>query len=297
MSTSSDKMRTGHVAMLDALGWKGIWKRHAPEHVLAAAEDIRRFITENMQLSAATFDKPSAETIAMLRNKYTLPDAPAEAQEEIDRTLQEIASTRLMHAEMLFLSDTVVIGMSSRLIRDGKAALPATTWLSHLIARLTRMCATGQVPLAFRGAIAKGQFVTDQNLLLGPAIDSAAEIMNTADASLVWFHPAISDDELAVDFGTVFRYRVPLHGGRTVNAWVVNPFYGTLDAPEADAIHTGILSAFGDETRLEVTIKRQNTEAFLDAAREQWSTVSSTPFWQGIAESRRLALSTAPTDG
>jgi hypothetical protein len=126
--------------------------------------------------------------------------------------------------------------------------------------------------LAFRGSIAVGQFLMDDNFILGPAVDDAAEHVNLAEGAFVWMTPsARAHEEAQVDSLVNIlsaNWPVPLKGGSTYRTRVVLPF--TTEG-EVEAIEQGVQMILATFTtgKIAIEIKRQNTEDFLVSAVER----------------------------
>lgn len=246
-SSTDDQWRDGYVAMIDVLGWKGIWNRHKHAgEILSAARAIKQ--------SAARMDVIPSRKFGD-RDPY-------------------------MFATSVFLSDTLVVGVSptgspfpfgdNETDREARLVGAMCNWICQSVAWAMNTGAEQKPALLFRGAVAKGRFIIDENLILGPAIDEASALMSLATAAIVWFAP----NSFVPDDWNCFHaipYSIPLHGGQTVHARAVNPFQATAPTGNIDdtaELEASILSAFGQKLPLDVEIKKQNTAAFLTFARQ-----------------------------
>lgn len=251
-------MRRGAVVFMDALGFKGIWRRQNHRDVL---DKLRR-----------------------------LREAAGRAKNEAvkDRRIV-VAETK---RSLATFSDTVFFGCSARSVPDAERAAgdtppPVSTDPAVAFAGLAVTCAVAAhiiaeaarepVPLAFRGAIAFGEYSAEDEFVIGPAVDEAAAAHEAADAAIVWlcpsavevlegFNPAASVTKLC-DLSTQFLIRdcdVPLKQGRCYRTAVVNPF-AALEARDIEATLGRIISTFSSPNSydVEVAVKRQNTERFL----------------------------------
>jgi len=230
------EMQSGHVAMIDVLGWKGIWSRNPVESVLASVRAVRQAAAEMEQIAAMHSDP-------------------------------------LFQLRALFLSDTVVLttnplptykALHSRLRQAGREQL------SWLVADVIRKGALLELPLTFRGAIADGEFLVDKYQILGQAVDEAAEAMGLADAAIVWFVSSRVETPPATASSYQLDYDMPLRDGRVVRVQAINPFHCANLEDEVDRIYAGILKPFSESSKLDVVIKKQKTQAFLSVAREKW---------------------------
>jgi hypothetical protein len=229
-------MRPGAVVMMDALGFKGIWKKHQAGIVLDAMQ--------LMKLSA------TVQHASFLERAKAL-GAPPE--------LTPVVTYR-------FLSDTAIIGVQSpegNSIPEHLLIYAAATAASAVMATATSPTFT----LVFRGAITFGEFAVADNFIIGPAIDDAATDQNSAEGGFVWLHPGcqrrvLGEDEPGWPWLT---WTVPMKGGAAYRTRVVTPFMRGFGPGRHDSIRKSIVGFFDDD-RLDVQIKRQNTECFLDAA-------------------------------
>jgi len=90
-----------------------------------------------------------------------------------------------------FISDTIAFGASFYEVKDRSLAeWHCVNILGGFISTFIDEAAHPPVPLAYRGAIAVGQFALDSHFCIGPAVDEAAGAMDLADAALVWLTPA-----------------------------------------------------------------------------------------------------------
>lgn len=239
------QVRDGYVVMMDILGWKGIWRDHTIPKI---QEVINRIRLSTHVHTASTHNYPIMG----------------------------------LGMQSIFLSDTLVIGLWDR-PQYGPAGSShgmhnVRTRLWGVVANIIKDCASSSPGLAFRGAISAGEFLFDENLLLGPAVDAAGSLMNAADGAFVWMPPppepdpeksphALHYSEFTHNF---LEYDIPLCAGGTVRGFALNPFVGAPTKPEMEPIHRGILRTFDrGVTDPRVLRKKQNTEAFLDAVRDR----------------------------
>jgi len=230
-------METGALAMIDALGFKGIWRR--PE----VAGDLQKIITKLERLVATAKDDPSGG----------MP---------CSRTLK-----------IVFLSDTIVIALTL----PGEEPFTSLKLASRSISRLLVESARTSPVLAYRGAMTFGEFEIKDPFIVGPAVDEAAEAMNAPDAAIVMLTdsaaqharlPKSSDTRP----GTVLMpYAVPLKGGSVFHTFAVSPFMMNVPKEDRAGIISNICRTFLGGT--EIAVKRQNTERFLNAAAD-WSPFS-----------------------
>ena len=248
-------MKTGAVALFDALGFRGIWRKHDVDTVLKKLQKLR---------------EGAAHVIASFQQKVEPLYVGTNAKPTLGVTL---------------LSDTVVISATV----DGASDDVINAWSSLLLASYSAsaVMALGgkhQPSLAYRGCVAFGAFEMDQSFIVGPAVDEAAFGEGQAEAAIVWFSPsaeaviqsAISKVGSHAETATPWLpWDVPIKGGGVYRTHAVTPFFSVeIEGPDAcqilspvdtAALRESILSTF-DESRLEVAIKKQHTQRFLDAA-------------------------------
>lgn len=246
-------MKLGAVAILDALGVKGIWKRESPEAILSKLRALRSVVVGDISKAQQAFPK--------------------------------MVGTESMTRHAAFLSDSLVIGVS---VQPGGIGflgpIPPVTGgfpdlvrqdhsLRDLLFTLTRLLnvAVAEPPrLAYRGTIACGAFEFDDVFVLGPAIDEAAELASRADGAFVWFAPSAMEvhrqfaqfHSYMPFFDTLAPpYAVPMKGGEIIATRSLNPF--AEHEPESrEVLLDALLSTFAS-TSDAVRRKRENTESFL----------------------------------
>lgn len=240
----------GSVGVIDALGFKGIWERQEVDDVIASLLEAKKSAVEIVK---------AAEGF------------PASDVFHASGCFPQISS--------MAFSDTVVFSVTVPQVatKDRSATLAGTAGVAAFgLAYIQRAMAQAKVPLVFRGVIATGDCYVDPatQIMLGPAVDEAANLMNQADGAFVW----LSEKTSALDFfrwkGGIWAdlfvsYSVPLKGGQpAVRTKVVNPFFHTSHlAEEFEKMRLGYRAAMNLQ-RADVNLKRQNTEAFIAHVRE-----------------------------
>jgi len=149
----------GAFALIDCLGFKGIWKRYEDEHSILMAK--LRSISKLAEIAA---------------NKAVYPDGITPDNEKFK-------------IQVKLLSDTVAISLCGH----KKATKPASVLLTmHQVVReLMDLFIKDRPHLLLRGCITYGSHVTEKNFLVGPAVDSTAEHMDSAQGSFVWLVDSI----------------------------------------------------------------------------------------------------------
>jgi hypothetical protein len=246
-------MPRGAFVMLDALGFKGIWRR----------DDVK------------------SDPSLVLRKL-----------EEIGETAKEYASDRLVGTtriplrgllsawEVTLLSDTIAAGIflneaqveetakhagENALLALGSVSLSAA---AEFASEVLRIAAT-QPPLALRGAIAWGNFIMRPRCMVGPAVDEAAECAQKAEAAVVWCTPSALQvlERVQAPLGRhpLIRWRVPFKGGQVYDTFVVSPFDRQADTATRAGFWSALEPSF-DRRRLGVEVKRQRTAEFVQHA-------------------------------
>ncbi len=222
-------MQPGAVAIVDALGFKGIWRKHNPDDVIA---QLKRASEKLHQTLVEPFSDPKK--------------GPTLAVE--------------------FLSDTIVIG-SPCTERYGPEPAATLRRIAVVTSALMRVSIKGVVPLTYRGCITAGDYTIDERFILGPAVDEAAAAHEAADAAIVWFSPRAMrawTESKCENEGSLVEWDVPLKTGGIFHTYCVSPFQD--DRASAESIAEAMLGAFDrDSDRIDVLIKKQNTARFLGA--------------------------------
>jgi hypothetical protein len=247
-------MQLGAVAMMDALGFKGIWNREGVK------ENPERVLDRMLELQEQ-WSRTTLETAT-------------EVRKSLDEAGPVEWSPGKVDATMVALSDTVVVGVSVE--HDTPHARSFAVRLAAFVTgKVIQHAVDAEPHLAFRGCIARGAFSMRQNFIMGPAVDEAASAMELANGALVWLAPtanAALDDVPGVP-GLLEKYAVPLKVG-SFRTRVVSPLY-QLDSVERELLRGAILGTFSSDA-LDVQMKKQNTARFLQHA----------AYMQGLRERR-----------
>jgi hypothetical protein len=239
--SDSTELAVAAVAVVDALGFKGIWRNHSPHKVLGTLKALKR----------------SAVDISTWGNSFVHQD---------------------VHVTTALFSDTVV---TTAVAAAGSAASERdlVRHVVRDVLKLTTTGLTTDPPMAYRGCIAFGQVMAENGFFVGPAIDEAAESADSADAAIVWLCPSAKDKLGALVPGEtedidLLAWQVPMKPTGTlathavnVMAWGIYP--GCVESAawdRPDVLRRGALARFHESKDPRVAVKRLNTEAFLDAA-------------------------------
>jgi hypothetical protein len=267
-------MNRGAVAVIDALGFKGIWG-NAAKPSLAVLGTLK---------AIGEAAKADVTKTKLLLDRRRLPDELAMMLKEPD-------------LKAVQLSDTIVIAAGRRprarkpwkrhaeawkekwdfSVEDFESAVDG--YLRLLVARcvcsILRTAALCDPPLIYRGTITVGRFAIDENFLLGPAVDDAAELMDLADGPFVWLAPSarrLKDgitDTLEPKWSDVsVPYDVPLKGGRVFPTRVLNPF-ASSSPDERKHIQAKILGSMNSH-KIDVAVKRGNAWAFFEHMKRKY---------------------------
>lgn len=153
-------MIEGAFALIDCLGFKGIWRQIDATVLLAKLKRIE----------SAVVEKVKGETPAF---KY-LSYGP-------------------VNTHVKLLSDTVAISLQYTPQTDRPVSEPQKDLLVALlcgsISAVLDLFIEGEPALVLRGCITFGNHLCESNFLVGPAVDEAAEAHNLAEGAFVWLLP------------------------------------------------------------------------------------------------------------
>lgn len=241
MSINKTRMQEGAVVFLDALGIKGIWARAEPETVVNSWEEVLDY-----------FD------MSIRKVKDGTKDATGDVCKD---------------CHIAAFSDTVIVTLPCE---DPGRVIPfmAEIIMQPFFAGLLK-------GIYFRGVISIGKFYQSQKLIIGPAIDEAAEWYTRPDWMGVSTAPSASFGiemivEQGVDISNWFvKYNIPTKSGIEENGWAlawpkrVDQAIKRLDQkkPIDHKItnRMGILNAFASRPiSISADSKYKNTLSFFD---------------------------------
>ena len=233
--------------MIDALGFKGIWK------ATTGAADLRVLQTLRTALETATLKRYLLKSL--------IPTNFAE-RFELEPTVH-VSS----------LSDTLVIAAVAPSVEPGQSPDQDLPWglvdlVCQCAAYVMRHAAQADRPLVYRGIVTVGPMLVDDTFLIGPAVDEASELMDLADGAFVWLSPSAAALTPRPYFPNVWstmavEYALPLKQRGALTTTLLSPYVDTGDRAERAKIRQGYEAAMAS-TRVDVAIKRQNTLRFLD---------------------------------
>ena len=240
-------MREGALIMMDALGFKEIWR----------AKEIK--------------ERPEI----LLEQLKALEDA---AQRDLAERIKHPPfgsknQSLFKPLAVRFLSDTVIIALETADAGGGTQSTRAVfslllscVYAGGIMAKAAQLSPIG---LAYRGCVAYGAFAIDGNFIVGPAVDEAARMMDLAQGAFVWLTPKACDLWESLSFEgvvPVMKYDVPLKQGERFSTQVVLPFDVIDTAFRREALASSILGTFDRADGIDVKIKKQHTASFLRAA-------------------------------
>jgi hypothetical protein len=129
-------------------------------------------------------------------------------------------------------SDTIAIGATA----SGTARNPSDGlfWvldaITHAVRRVLLSALVSDPPLIFRGCIAVGELIATPDVLVGEAVDDAAEHFEKADASIIWLTPKANENWVVWNGSQAATapYDVPLNDGTKVSTRALNPLAACL---------------------------------------------------------------------
>jgi hypothetical protein len=150
-------MREGAFALIDCLGFKGIWKRADSSALLHKLEGI----------------------VSSIENQITLK---VQAYEHLKEPIKVNAT---------LLSDSVAISLQYENCFSGSEGYKSyLMWLlcSSTI-KVLDLYLEGEPHLVLRGCVTYGQYESRGNFIVGPAVDDAAENVELSQGAFVWLLP------------------------------------------------------------------------------------------------------------
>lgn len=262
-------MKQGAVAVLDALGFKGIWK---------IADNERKVIKVMKQ-------------VALVANAF---------QRHIAQ-ISDDATGHMAHAFSIRLfSDSVIVSCCSRFKFEKIQGLqPASKgdfeqmfadvmllvslyMVTTVVSNVCGLTSSTDPVLLYRGAVACGSVEAADECFVGPAIDDAASMMDKADGPFVLLCPSarsvlgksVQDLPEKIASSAVFArdrlplildYPVPLKDGRTYVGEILNPLMFAAKPSEQAAAMLRSFDAAMPLT-LDLEIKKRNTAELLSRA-------------------------------
>jgi hypothetical protein len=235
------RMQEGVVVFLDALGVKGIWARADPEIVVSSWEEVLKRLRDSIEKS------PKMGSIG---------DKPEP-----------------LNYNIAAFSDTVILTL--KCTDDPAAHIP-------LVAKIVSDVFFYALikGIYFRGVIAIGKFYQSKTLMIGPAIDEAAEWYTQPEWMGVSAAPSASfglsrlEDQKANVSKWFVKYDIPSKGGpqkaEWALAWPTNTPKGPTTSTSNLTTRGLILDAFANRPiSVAAAQKYKNTLAFFDCVSSQ----------------------------
>jgi hypothetical protein len=266
-------MNYGAIAVLDALGFKGIWNRHEGRRIFSKLQHAKNTAISKLE--------EGNNTAAFLRLADGFQHKTFYSWEA--RFLSDTALFALMPPPELELPPEKAgdiqrwKSMQSYFLL-GDLMYVISTFLSYV------GCTCLQPALSYRGCLAVGEFQIEDEFVIGPAIDEAAELADVADGAFCWLTPRTFAEFQQMHtewqeyasytpgcpsnshFETVGPlYTVPLKNGTSCQSRVVNPLATCRPQHRSEFIRE-LISTFVPTENSAIARKRGNTEDFLEIA-------------------------------
>ncbi len=266
-------MEKGAFAILDCLGFKGIWNRFDPQEILAKLIETDEVVQKACLPISLRF--PSIDENAI------------------------VVDARL-------LSDTLVLSVKFRESNSNieELAHHLVRFMCDLIGKVNNYFIKNKPNLILRGSVTFGEHLIQKNFIIGPAVDKAAEYEKLPNGAFIWLDPTaellykhniswnlaemdreykellhIVDDDCSLEqrkrraslkarLATghlpviIDGYDMPLKDGNRLICSLFNPLYRDSMPINRRKIIDIYEEAMSDE-RIDVIIKRQNTLRFL----------------------------------
>lgn len=225
-------MEKGAIALLDVLGWKGIWLRRGTAALAELDELVHSAKQHALDFTSGT---RGGDTF---RSRYgtLVPD-------------------------VLSISDTIALTVRGEL----NMAIEFASILS--ISILTRAIDRG---FLFRGAISYGDFLSKGNMFIGPAVDEVASSYEQADWIGVHLTPSAElrvDTSTFLDKTIVVQHPLPLKEGKRDGLACGWPFYYQYDLKTPEDRKKALIDALlqiGPQDK-DIGVKTMNTITFYGA--------------------------------
>lgn len=253
----------GAVAVLDALGFKGIWGDEANPDLRAlstlalVSKTVRRYarnLKGTLRNLPAAYSLVPTNTLArcfsdsILIAAWVSGRADWGAVARADPTLDSDTDADDEVAAQLVMRDLL------RCV------------VCRAVARVISTSALAERPLVFRGAVSVGAFRASKSFFIGPAIDEAAELHEKPRGAFVMLAPsaaAIPQKYEMMGIPSIRRYAVPVAGGAPVQTMIVDPF-SECPFEKRNGVAKAIL-AYMEAPDAEVQTKRDNTKRMLES--------------------------------
>lgn len=267
-------MREGAFALIDCLGFRGIWKRG--DH--RTAEELRKYQS------------------LLLRKLLKIAKEVPDLVEAGAQPYRHFSEPVVPHANILSDSVAISVQYNERFPPKGRYK-NYLAWLAceSTIKVLDRF-RKDHPALVLRGCITYGEHISSGNFIVGPAVDDAAAGMDIAQGAFVWLHPTAADKYrrcITTTQATVEKlngtqdpeqillvrdlkralakplvvdpYDMPLKDGMHLRCPVLNPFAFHRTERARQKVKRDYLEAISGN-QLGVLLKHQYTADFLEEA-------------------------------
>lgn len=270
-------MQKGAFALIDCLGFKGIWKKFPdnPSLILKKLDSI-------------------AEKVEKQFDEY------AQRESELKKAVLE---HNQIEYRVGFFSDTVFIGFQRKdqseedtdSQRSNEALLIKS--LCSAVVKILDLFIQGEPNLTMRGCITYGEFSLSQNgnFYVGPAVDMAAEYMNIAEGAFVWLHKSAAKfldfrntssaelnplilsggirrltekENYILNNPEFIKYDMPIKNSNKLKCYVINPLINYSEQVHY-TVRQDIIDTYEkamESDNVQVWLKQQNTLEFLAEA-------------------------------
>lgn len=273
-------MKTGAVAILDILGFKGIWQRHTDVDQLLSRMDA-------MQKRLATTE-PEDDMARLKENTSAMFGSLWDERNWVPPTVKFISDSIFIAASQFLVLDKLNNKVSPEVLRMANlmAHCLAIGRVNYAVRAVIKEGLATEPKFAYRGCIAYGKYSDQSSFIVGPAVDEAASLERLAEGAIVWLAPsakAVVEDSSKMKFKQeivgevlqlftsnewlgVFPTTVPLKEGRQYRTFGIHPF-DNAEQHVTESFVQGLLDTFRsrDDRPLDVSIaiKRENTLDYL----------------------------------
>lgn len=287
-------MQEGAFALIDCLGWKGIWNRKI--------DSTGR----------------SVDPLEVLKKINRIEDRIGQSTKRMTIGLRDSFLEITFRPRSVFLSDTVAVSVpiikhkSKELTQEIKRAL-SIEMACVTVAEIIDSFVEEEPFLTMRGCITYGEHLIRRSTFVGPAIDEAANNYELPVGAFVWVHPKASEKldileewkvkcfeeikekatkeldsesykklmsffEFTTSTPVILRdYEMPIKGGGHLNCHVLNPLCKIRESEDRAITIERYLSSF-DSDKIDILLKKQNTAMLLARGSDKALEYYDSPF-------------------
>lgn len=248
-------MQSGVIAIVDILGFKGMWRGPGAEAVLNALQDARARIEDLAHVCSLGDGGDLWEQLAI--ETWLLSDSIM-----IISTVSDCQNASPVHPELEHMR---------RYMHLRQVVLMLTRFVTDAI--------QGTVPFRYRGCIAYGDFQKNDFAAVGPAVDEAGGLFEAAEGAFVFLAPSavqafrVRPGLMGLWLPPYFvKYTIPLKAEQVLDTYALNLLLLAEEQSQAEVKST-IVSQFEPAASVSADIrkKRDNTQAFLDFLENDWN--------------------------